>query len=160
MRYSQQLIRKRVEVIHHGMSEYFNCPRIGASMGTLVINDILYVDDTTDANNDINDTVASHNEVVNFSKMKRLSLNHKKCCIITVNKKSTDSVPTLHIDDGSVQHVTNTKFLGDIINEKGTNIDMVNEREKKGNAVIVNCLAICNEVTMGTFFYQNRDDPV
>ena len=124
----------------------------GASVGTLTISDVLYVDDTTDPNTDIVDTIMSHDEIVNFSLSKRLSLNQPKCCIITINKKSTDSVPTLIICRRQVQHVSKSKFLGDIVNEKGTNSDLIGDRVSKGNAAIINCITMCNEVTLGIFF--------
>ena len=72
-----------------GMTEEFDCPRIvkqgsvlssnlcssstaqicdqnmmgGVYTGTFVINDVLYVDDTTDLNDDINETVESNQEI-------------------------------------------------------------------------------------------------
>jgi len=123
-----------------GMSDTFECKRIvkqgtvlssnlcsastgelctsntkgGASVGTLTISDILYVDDTTDPNTTIIDNIESHEEIVNFSLSKRLSLNRPKCCVLTINRKCTDSVPTLIIGEGKVPHVTKSKFLGDI----------------------------------------------
>ncbi len=124
----------------------------GATVGTLTISDALYVDDTTDPNTNITDTIESHDEVVNFSLSKRLSLNQPKCGVLTINHKSTDSVPTLIIGEGQIQQIKTAKFLGDPVNEKGTNIDLIEDRVSKGNASIISCIAMCNEVTMGLFF--------
>ena len=126
----------------------------GASVGTTTISDILYVDDTTDPNTNIVDTIESHDEVVNFSMSKRLSLNQEKCVLLTVNKKSTDVKPTLVIGDETVENVTKCKVLGDIVNERGNKIDLINDRVSKGKASIVTCLGMCNEVTMGAFFLK------
>ena len=164
-----------------GMTEEFDCPRIvkqgsvlssnlcssstaqicdqnmmgGIYTGTFVINDVLYVDDTTDLNDDINETVESNQEVVNFSKSKRLSLNHPKCGLITINKKKHHSSPTLKIGEGTIPQIKSTKLLGDIINEKGNNRDMIDDKIKKAQAALINCLSLCNEVTLGLFFVKS-----
>ena len=41
-----------------------------------------------------------------------------------------------------------------MINERGTNTDLVSDRVKKGNATLINCLAMCNEGTMGLHFVE------
>ena len=111
-----------------GMTNHFDCPRIvkqgsvlssnlcssstaqlcdqnlmgGVYTGTFVINDVLYVDDTTDLNDDINEAIDSNQEIVNFAKSKRLSLNHPKCGVMTINKKCHHSNPTLTIGEGVI----------------------------------------------------------
>ena len=161
-----------------GLTNQFECPRIvkqgsvlssnlcssstaqlcdnnhvgGIYTGSFVLNDVLYVDDTTDVNDEINETDLSHQEVVNFSKCKRLTVNYCKCAQLAMNKKSHHSTPTLTIGEGVIPQVKCTKCLGDMINEKGTNVDMIEDRIKKAKAAMTNCLSICNEVTMGLFF--------
>ena len=44
------------------------------------------------------------------------------------------------------------KFLGDIVNEKGSNTDMVYDKVRKAQAAMASNLAMCNEVTMGVHF--------
>ena len=164
-----------------GMTNNFECPRIvkqgsvlssnlcsvstaqicdqnmmgGVYTGTFVINDVLYVDDTTDLNDDINETIESNHEIVNFAKSKRLSLNHPKCGLLTINKRPHHSNPTLKIGDGTIPQITTSKLLGDIINEKGSNVDMINDKTKKAQAALTNCLSLCNEVTLGLFFVKS-----
>ena len=46
-------------------------------------------------------------------------------------------------------HVKSVKYLGDIIQESGSKILLIEDRIKKGNAVIVNCFALCNQLMMG-----------
>ena len=65
----------------------------GTYTGSFVLNDLLYVDDTTDINDEVNETVESHHGVVNFSKCKRLCINHPKCGLLTVNKKCRHCIP-------------------------------------------------------------------
>ena len=162
----------------HGTTESFECPRIvkqgtvlgptlcssstaelcdrnhsgGVLAGSTVINDIMFVDDTTDVNTDIVDHVESHNEVVNFSWSKGLSLNHSKCGQMILNQKSTTPTPTLPIGDGEVSKVRTSKVLGDYVNDHGTNVDMIDDRVRKGIGTVVSSLSICNEVTMGMSF--------
>ena len=125
-----------------------------AIVGSTVINDTLYVDDTTDLNTDINETIESHNHVVNFSKAKRLGLNVPKCGTIIVNKRKHDSMPSLWIDGECIKQMVVTKFLGDMINEKGNNMDLINDRTNKGKSAMVNCISLCSEVSMGRYFVQ------
>ena len=62
-------------------------PYGGAMIGSLLLNSLLYVDDTLDLNEDIIETTDSHYEIMNFSACKRLGMNHPKCGLITINKK-------------------------------------------------------------------------
>ena len=96
----------------------------------------------------------SHNYIVNFSKAKRLGLNHPKCGTLIINKKTHDSMPLLQIDNDVLKQITTTKFLGDMVNEKGDNKDLIADRVKKGKAVIVNCMSLCSEITMGTHYVK------
>ena len=124
----------------------------GTYTGSFVINDLLYVDDTIDVNDEVNETVSSHHEVLNFSKCKRLGVNHKKCGHLTVNKKAHHHNPTLTIGDGIIPQVSCTKSLGDMVNEKGNNRDLIDDKVKNAKAAIINCLSMCNEVILGLFF--------
>ncbi len=163
-----------------GMTRPFECPRIvkqgtvlgptlcssstaelcdrntigGVLAGSTVISNLLYVDDTTDVNTNIADHVDSHNEVVNFAWSKGLGLNFPKCLQMIINQKSTTPTPTLPIGDGFVKQVKSTKVVGNVVNERGTNIDMINERVKNGIGAIASTLSICNEVTMGISFVE------
>ena len=164
-----------------GLTDQFECPRIvkqgsvlssnlcssstaqicdynhkgGMFTGTFVINDLLYVDDTTDINDDINETELSHQEVVNFSKCKRLTINHPKCALLTINKKAHHSNPTLTIGDGTIPQVERTKALGDMVNQRGNNVDLIEGKVKSAKAAMTECLSMCNEVTMGLFFVES-----
>ena len=120
-----------------------------ATVGDIVINDILYVDDTTDLNSDINQAIESHYEVQNFCKMKRMNMNYSKCGIMGINLKTHDSLPSLLIEENKVPHITESKIVGDVVNNKGTNMDLMEHKLKQGNAALISCMARCNESTMG-----------
>ena len=164
-----------------GFTEQFECPRIvkqgcvlssnlcssstaqlcdvnkegGMYIGSFVINDVLYVDDTTDVNDDTNETIASNHGISNFSKSKRLTVNHPKCALLTINKKPHHCNPTLTIGEGIIPQVTMAKCVGDIINEKGTNSDMIDDKVNNAKAAMANCLSMCNEITLGLYFVES-----
>ena len=50
--------------------------------------------------------------------------------------------------------VESTKYLGDIINIKGTNKDLIDDRIKRGKAIIISTLSICNTVTLGCHYIK------
>ena len=163
-----------------GMSEYFSSPRIvkqgsvlssnlcssstaelcdtnitgGTMVGSLFISNLLFVDDTFDANEDPAEMEKSHNEVMNFSDSKRLGMNYIKCALVTLNKKTHYKTPTLLIGDEKIAQVDHTKFLGDIINEKGTNVHMIDDKVTKARAAMVNSLALCSELTLGVYLMK------
>ena len=163
-----------------GMSEYFSSPRIvkqgsvlssnlcsssiaelcntnitgGTMVGSLFISNLLFVDDTFDANEDPAETVESHNEVMNFSDSKRLGMNYIKCALLALNKKMHYKTPTLLIGDEKIAQVDHTKFLGDIINEKGTNTHMIDDKVTKARAAMVSSLALCSELTLGVYLMK------
>ena len=99
--------------------------------------------------------VDSHNEVVNFSLSKGLTLNPSKCVQFTVNQKSATPTPTLKIGDDAVSQVPKAKVVGDVINERGTNVDMIDDIVKRGLASMVSTLSVCNKVTMGMSFIES-----
>ena len=164
----------------YGMSECFTCDRIVkqgsvlssnicsastgelcdenkdgfAIIGQVLVNDTLYVDDTTDLNTDINETVVSHHHVDNFSNAKRLGMNAPKCGILMINFRKHDSVPSLWIGDGRIERIMLAKFLGDMINDKGNNKDLIIDRVNKGKTVMAICFALCSEIAMGTYFVE------
>lgn len=123
-------------------------------IGSLFISNLLYVDNTTDVNEDPVEVVESHYETMNFSDSKRLSMNAPKCGLLTINKKPHYTTPTLMVGTGTVSQVSGAKLLGDIINDKGTNVDMIDEKVKNGKAAMVKSLALCGELTMGIYLMK------
>ena len=79
-------------------------------IGKVLVNDTLYVDDTTDLNTDINETIISHHHIDNFSNAKRLGMNAPKCGILMVNHRKHDSVPSLWIGDGQIDWIIVGQF--------------------------------------------------
>ena len=124
----------------------------GASVGTLTIHSTVYVDDCNRYTCDTNDLEAAHEKFVVFSLIKRSNLNADKCVVLPINKKNQTCLPTLKIGDHEMKVVTETKILGDFVNSKGNHNSLIAARVKSGNGVMINMVALCNEVTIG--FYQ------
>ena len=68
-----------------------------------------------------------------------------------LNRKSTDSVPTLLVDGQAIEAVSKAKCLGDVVNDKGNNQSLVSDRAQKGNAVLIYSISICSEATVGKY---------
>ena len=126
----------------------------GCCVGEMLTKIVTFVDDTMDINTNINDTVSSHNQLIFFTKKKRQEMNVKKCVIMMQNRKVTDSVPTLMVEGNKIKEVSETKYLGDVQNNKGNNMSLVKDRSNKGNAVLINCTSLCNEVTVGKYYLK------
>ena len=123
----------------------------GFSVGEMLTKILTYVDDTSDVNLGINDTGSSHSQVVFFSKRKRQEMVYKKCLLVMLNRKSTDSVPTLLVNGHAIEAVSKAKCLGDVVNDKGNNQSLVSDRAQKANAVLIYSISICSEATVGKF---------
>ena len=126
----------------------------GCQIGLLTIRALTFVDDIAGTNTKPTDTNKSHNNVVWFSKKKRLGLNIPKCMCMCINRRCTDVLPHLEIDGKAVSYVELCAYLGDQFNTRGTNQDLVNDRVKKGKMCIITAVSLCDDVTMGTFAIQ------
>ena len=124
----------------------------GGHVGQVKVKAVVYVDDTTDVNMEINNTVSSHNDIVFFSKKKKAGLHPDKCFILPINYKPTESVPSLYVDGVKLSAVSESKHLGDVFNTKGNYLALVEERRKKGKSVTINILATCSEVIVGKHY--------
>ena len=121
----------------------------GNQIGKSNIKVLVYVDDIVTTNTAIGDVCYSHDRIKWFSRVKRLSLSVGKCIVLCVNLKETDVIPRLYIDNTVLPVREVAPYLGDEFNSKGTNVDLVSERVKKGKSCIVNSMALCSDVTMG-----------
>jgi hypothetical protein len=85
---------------------------------------------------------------------KRIPFNPTKCAILIVNKKAHESCPMLKIEEHTIEEVSKTKIVGDMVNNKGNRNSLVEERVKNCKSVIANMLATCSEVTCGMFYVK------
>ena len=135
-------------------AELANERSTGVNIGLVNIPCVIYVDDTTNMNDNSNDTIISHKDTLWFTKKKRLSLSFDKCHIMIINKKIGQKIPSLQIGENEMSRKRTVKIVGDNFNERGTNTDLIKERVNKGRSCIVNSFAICSELTLGIFSLQ------
>ena len=78
----------------------------GCQIGLANIKALTYIDDIASANTELEDTYTSHNNIVWFSKKKRLQLNVEKCMVLVMsNNKYCVVYPRLKIDGKAVKCV-------------------------------------------------------
>ena len=123
---------------------------IGSPVGNLLIRPLAFVDDIAVINITLDGVVTSHAMAVSFSKLKKLELNESKCYLLIVNGKGDES-PKLFINEKEVSIQEAVKYLGDIINSKNDNSDMLKEKEKKAFGKLISIFATVDEITFGAF---------
>ena len=126
----------------------------GCQIGTTSVKALTFVDDIATTNTEVSDTYQSHDNIVWFSKRKRIPLNIPKCMGLCVNQKKTDIIPRLKIDEQIIKWTNVAVYLGDHFNASGNNRELVEDRVKKGKACIVTAMSLCSETTMGVYTIQ------
>ena len=127
----------------------------GANILSAQVKEVLFVDDTTTANNTTTGTVKSHEQFMRFSRRKRLGVNATKCFQVIVNPPKGIPPPLLMIGDQEIQSVKSTKCLGDIVSANGSMNDLIMDRINKGKAIIVSALSLCNDITLGHLYIES-----
>ena len=121
----------------------------GASIGELILRILAFVDDLLGLNHHHKDVHESHAFITAFADKKRMGLNEEKCVILPVNVPDSMAVPVLLVNGREMDVVDFAKYLGDIFNKKGTNMDMIDERVKKGLVCMISTIALTSEITLG-----------
>ena len=121
----------------------------GVRIGSTSIKSLAYVDDIVDLSEDATEATEAHNTVLEFTSKKRLELSWKKCCVIPVNARKNTKIPCLPIENKPMKTESSAKYLGDIINSKGSHSDMIEDRVKKGDACATNIFSIVQVVNFG-----------
>ena len=121
----------------------------GVNIGASTVRSLAYVDDILDASENVQDAVEAHSTVIQFAAKKRLQLSWKKCAILKINSCKNADMPSLLVDGKPMKIESKVKYLGDIINSKGTHSDMLEERVNKGNGCVVNIFSIVQDITFG-----------
>ena len=119
----------------------------GVSVGNAVMKTLAHVDDILNMNKSIRDVISSHHAVGWFTKKKRLELSETKCYIVPVNVKPTSPVPVLLVNGEEIKGKEKVTYLGDVINKRGNNTDLV---ENRGKEVIIRAMSICDK-SMGSY---------
>ena len=90
----------------------------GASIGSLILRCLAFVDDLLGLNHVQKDVHDSHNVITSFSDKKRMDLNEEKCVLLPVNVPDKMGVPVLVANGREMDIVEIAKYLGDIFNSK------------------------------------------
>lgn len=69
------------------------------------------------------------------------TINYHDC-----NKNKNALYPELRVNGKLMERISKFDYLGDIFNEKGNNIDLLEDRIKKGNACLVNAISMCSDL--------------
>ena len=85
-----------------------------------------------------------------FIEGKKLTLSHNKCHRIHVGKKSTNhDCPDLKVHDLDMKNSDREKYLGDLVDKSGKVRATIEERQKKGYAIVAEILAILEDIPLG-----------
>ena len=121
----------------------------GVAVGTAVTSSLLYVDDTFDLSISIKDYVRSHENAIVFGRMKKIPYKVPKCMTMAINDKQNDAPPPLFIEGTELKKVKEIVYLGDVINDKGNNDSLIDDRVKRGISAMVRIEALVKEAGLG-----------
>ena len=110
----------------------------------LMVDDILNVSKCETTPSAMNSTV---NTVI---ESKKLTLSHKKCCVVHVGKKA-GVCPILKVHDNIMHREESTKYIGDIFHNNSKLKHNLLERTSKAHILLSEIHAILNNVPLGKF---------
>ena len=126
---------------------------------TLEVPLLSYIDDmnkiTECGINSLENNVVITKEV----EMKRLKFNvgnktkKSKCEKLHVGKNA-DACVRLKVGKREIKTVTETNYLGDIVNGSGKNINNIKDRVSKGKGIVINIFSILDTITFGPHFFK------
>ena len=99
-------------------------------MGTVAIKALEFVDDIADLNSGSENAANSNKIIVGIQERKRLTFAAEKCRILKIN--SFDFLNTVCVKGEDLKVVTQFKYLGDVLNSRGDNSEMIKDRSWKG----------------------------
>ena len=123
--------------------------RGGATIGSLTLRSLAFMDDLIGMNTVTKDVRDSHDCVTFYSKKKKAPLNEDKCIGMIINSKPPHPHPVLTINNKVMSIVEEAKYLGDMFNSKGDNEALLEDRKKKATRCLVSCWSECYIVTRG-----------
>ena len=78
---------------------------------------------------------------------KRLKFSAKKCELLPIG--SDDAGCTLDINGRTIKRVSTVKYLGDILNAQGSNVDLIKSRADRCHGSVAELISICKEAHFG-----------
>ena len=127
----------------------------GFPIGEYCISSMILVDDVANTNTAPDDVIKSHENMGDFSNLKRLPLNGKKCFVLPVNVKNSHHIPSLQHEGVRLEVVDEVVYLGNVFNTKGNNRSNVLDRICKARTCMIESLSLCSEITLGIYILQS-----
>ena len=119
----------------------------GYVMGTVVIKALEFVDDIADLNSGSENAANSNKIIVGIQERKRLTFAAEKCRILKIN--SFDFSNTVRVKGEDLKVVTQFKYLGDVLNSRGDNSEMIKDKVGKAVGTTNEIISLCKEVNFG-----------
>ena len=127
----------------------------GFPIGGTSISSMILVDDVLNANSCPGDVITSHDNMENFSMLKRAPLNGSKCYVLPVNTKHPFTIPCLKHGNLNLDVVEKVLYLGNMFNRKGDNKDKIKDRVQKSKTCMIESFSVCSEITLGIYTIQS-----
>ena len=106
------------------------------------------VDDVLSVAKCSSSSVASNATLNSFMELNKLKLAEKKCGQIHIGKSSMEC-PVLKVHNNEMKKSSSEKYLGDIINDKGTLDDTIRDRKLKGYSYLSEIRALLSDMPFG-----------
>ena len=119
----------------------------GYQFGQVNIKLLEFVDDLADPNHSSMSAHVSNSVIEQIQFEKRLKFSAKKCELLAIG--SDDAGYTLDINGRTIKHVSTVKYLGDILNAQGSNVDMIKSRVDRCHGSVTELISICKEAHFG-----------
>ncbi len=76
-------------------------------------------------------------------------MNEDKCFLLPLFLKQSDPLPTQLVNGKEIKVKDKAPYLGDVVNNKGTYKDLIEERVKKARVCTINSMSLCSTYKMG-----------
>ena len=124
---------------------------IGVAVLDTIISSLLWVDDTADLSTSKGDAEMSHENAVLFGRRKKSPYSKKKCKTMVINGKTKDLPADLYIEEVKVEVVEKIVYLGDVVNNKGSNSHLIEDRVNRGTSAMIRVEALVKEASLGVY---------
>ena len=116
-------------------------------MGKVAIKALEFVDDIADLNSGSENAANSNKIIVCIQERIRLTFAAEKCRILKIY--SFDFSNTVCVKGEYLKVVTQFKYVGDVLNSRGDNSEMIKDRVGKAVETTNEIISLCREVNFG-----------
>ena len=127
----------------------------GFPIGNFNVSTIILVDDILNANTAPDDVIISHENMKDFSHLKRLPVNGRKCFLLPINSKESCKIPCLKFEGIRMEVVDLICYLGNMFSSKGDNKEKIKDRVNKAKTCMIESISLCSEITLGVYIVQS-----